>query len=183
MATVFIGGSIDIRELDPEVKARIDRAIAQGDTLVIGESAGIDSCVQAYLQERGAGCAVVYSSGSEPPRSNVGDWPVEHVEVTHAEPGTRAFFAGKDTALAQAADWGLMVWNGRSSGTLRDVVELLRRGKTSVVFLHENKVFVEVRSLGDFDRLIARMSEAARRDADKEIGLQGTLTELRSVSP
>lgn len=55
------------------------------------------------------------------------------VNTSHAA-GTRAFFTAKDLKMAEEADYGLMVWDTKSTGTLSNVIELLKR-KNALLFL------------------------------------------------
>jgi len=43
--------------------------------------------------------------------------------------------------MAKDADVGLMIWDGKSTGTLSNIIELLTRKCNSKVFIHEEKVF------------------------------------------
>jgi hypothetical protein len=44
------------------------------------------------------------------------------------------FYAAKDRAMAQSADFGLMLWDGKSVGTLANAMRLARLGKATVLF-------------------------------------------------
>jgi hypothetical protein len=55
--------------------------------------------------------------------------------------------------MAREADYGLMVWDGRSRGTRNNVHNLLKRGKPVVVFLSTNKFFYTLRNAEDFSTL------------------------------
>ena len=69
MTTVFIAGSIKIKHLDRKFKERIDKIIASGFDVVVGDADGADTAIQTYLFEQGSSntTAVVYRSGSGPP--------------------------------------------------------------------------------------------------------------------
>ncbi len=55
MTTVFIAGSIKIKHLDRKFKERIDKIIASGIDLVVGDADGADTAIQTYLFEDEAG--------------------------------------------------------------------------------------------------------------------------------
>jgi len=177
MTTVFIAGSIGIKRLDLRVKARIERMVEQSLDIVVGDADGVDTAAQHHLHALGATRVTVYCAG-ETPRNNLGDWPVGPVESPHA-PGTRAFFAAKDRRMAELADYGLMVWDSRSTGTLSNVLELLGRRKKTVVFVHKLKAFRTVGDVDQLEALVASMSEAARRQAQDKIKLTERLLGLR----
>ncbi|MDC8013240.1 hypothetical protein [Tahibacter soli] len=170
MATkVFIAGSMNIKRLDPKVKARIDNIVARDFEVVVGDADGADASVQRHLFDHGTTRTTVYCSG-QLPRNNVGSWPVQRVETRHAK-GSRAYFTAKDVRMAEVADIGLMIWDTKSTGTLNNIVELLSRRKKSVVFVEKAGVFRNVGSIEELEALIAYMSDAAKRQADEKIGL------------
>src|SRR5687767_8850417 len=118
---------MNIKHLDPRVKERIDSIVSQDFEVVVGDADGADTSVQWHLFNLGDSKTTVYCSGSRP-RNNVGNWSVCYVGTSHAE-GSRAFFTAKDIQMAEAADFGLMIWDTKSSGTLCNVLELLARNK------------------------------------------------------
>jgi hypothetical protein len=166
---VFIAGSMNIKHLDPKVKARIDNILVQGFEIVVGDADGADSSIQAYLFRQGTMRTTVFCSG-ECPRNNVGNWPVEHVKTSHAV-GSRAFFTAKDIRMAEVADFGLMIWDTKSTGTLSNVIELLARKKKSVVFVNKTKSFKNIFTVEQLEELLSYMSEQAKIRADEKINL------------
>ncbi|SPC19968.1 hypothetical protein [Cupriavidus taiwanensis] len=179
MSKIFVAGSISIRQLDPRVKARIDSIVAGDHTVIVGDANGADSSVQAYLSCKDAAQAIVYCSGPKP-RNNIGGWAVVCVDARHAAPGTRAFFTAKDVEMAKAADFGLMIWDARSTGTLRNVMELLLRGKVAVVFINTTKSFLTVRGVEQLDRLLSFMAAPALRKAEEKPDLRTRFGQLRN---
>lgn len=175
MTTVFIAGSMNIKQLDPEVKKRIDNIVASKFNVVVGDAEGVDTSIQSYLVERGVGNAVVYCSGTRP-RNNVGHWPVHSVATKFAA-GSRAFFTAKDLEMAEAADYGLMIWDAKSTGTLSNVIELLSRNKKTVVFV--NQEFKTIGTVADLELLAMSMSDHARRKADEKIRLNEKIEALK----
>ncbi|CAG9179945.1 hypothetical protein LMG23992_04119 [Cupriavidus laharis] len=175
---IFIAGSISIKHLDVKVKERIDNIIEQKYTVIVGDADGADSSIQSYLHQKGASDAVVYCSGDQA-RNNIGHWRVEHVQVKSAAPGSRAFFTAKDLAMAKEADYGLMIWDAKSTGTLSNVIELLRRKKKSVVFVNKAKRFQTVGDVAQLEGLLGFMSETALQKADLKIHLHEKISELR----
>lgn len=166
---VFIAGSMNIKHLDPKVKERIDNIVSQDFEVVVGDADGADTSIQWHLVNLGKAKATVFCSGQHP-RNNVGDWPVQSVETTYAQ-GSRAFFTAKDLRMAEIADFGLMIWDAKSTGTLSNVIELLVRKKKSVVFVNKTKAFKNVGSVEQLEELLSFMSEHAKRKADEKIRL------------
>ena len=52
-------------------------------------------------------------------RNNVGDWPTREIDAPR---GARGFdyYSLKDRAMAEAAEYGLMLWDGKSKGTVNN---------------------------------------------------------------
>ena len=176
MTTVFIAGSIKIKHLDRKFKERIDKIITSGFDVIVGDADGADTAIQSYLYERGSNKTTVYCSGPRP-RNNVGKWPTHSVS-SNLSPGSRAYFTAKDVAMAEAADYGLMMWDAASTGTLSNVIELISRKKKSAVFVNKSKEFVTVGDASHLQALVMRMSESARHKADDKLNLHKKLEAL-----
>lgn len=177
MPTVFIAGSMNIKHLDRQVLERMDNIVSRKHKVVVGDADGADTSIQQYLLKQGAADTIVYCSG-EQPRNNVGGWPVHHV-TTNQSPGSRAFFTAKDIEMAEAADFGLMIWDAKSTGTLSNVIELLSRDKKSVVFVNKDKAFHNIADVSDLEKLIQCMSEHALKKADEKIRLLDKIAALK----
>ena len=181
MTTVFIAGSMNIKHLDAKVKERIDNIASKKFDVVVGDADGADTSIQAYLSALGNLHTTVYCSGSMP-RNNLGEWQVQTVKTSYAE-GTRAFFTAKDVVMAEVADFGLMIWDTKSTGTLSNVLELLARKKKSVVFVNKLKEFKNVSSVEELEDLVTCMSDHAKTKADEKIKLFDRINSLKHEQP
>jgi hypothetical protein len=178
MTTVFIAGSIAIKKLHPLFKERLANIVQSEFDVVLGDADGADSSIQQALADLDAKNVTVYCAGLEP-RNNIGGWPVKTV-TPDATPGTRAFFTAKDIKMASVADYGLMVWDTKSTGTLSNVLELLRLGRKSVVFVNKNKSFMKICDVKQLDDLINIMSDTARFKAEDKINLSQKVGSLKN---
>lgn len=178
MTTVFIAGSIAIKKLHPFFRDRLANIVQSQFDIVLGDADGADSSIQQALFDLHAEKVTVYCTGLKP-RNNLGSWPVQNI-TSDAEPGTREFFTAKDVKMASAADYGLMVWDTKSTGTLSNVLELLRLGRKSVVFINKDKRFINVCSTKEIDDLISSMSETAKFKAEEKIKLSRKIVALKS---
>ncbi len=176
MTTVFIAGSISISRLHEKVQERINNIVSSDLNVVVGDADGADTSIQQCLRDYHATKVTVYCTG-DTPRNNVADWPVHRVH-SKARAGSRAFFTAKDLEMARSSDYGLMVWDCKSTGTLSNVIELLKEKKKSVVFVNKNKDFVTIADKVGLDHLLHFMSEHARAKAEEKIGLSAKLAEL-----
>lgn len=151
---VFIAGSRRLSRLNNDVKRRIDNIVDNGFPVIVGDANGVDKAVQQYLSSRNYTNVVVFCMEGGC-RNNVGDWPMRKIRA--ADPGRRdiAYYSTKDRAMAEEADYGLMLWDGKSRGTLTNVVDLVWRGRPVVVYLAPAKAFAtlhEPEQLADFVR-------------------------------
>jgi len=177
MTTVFISGSMRIKNIHPQVLNRIENIIKSSFEIIVGDADGVDTSIQTFLKTKSYERVVVYYSGQYV-RNNIGSWPVEEV-FTEEENKTRKFYTAKDIEMAKKCDYGLMVWDSKSTGTLSNVIQLLTQEKKSLVFVNKNKSFVKVTNLTDFENLISVMSDSAFQKADKKIFLKKNLSEFK----
>jgi hypothetical protein len=178
MVTIFTAGSMNIKRLDPAFVERLAKIVSSNLNVVVGDADGADTSIQQVLHELNASSVAVYCSGPTP-RNNVGDWPV-HPIFSAAEKGTRAYFTAKDLEMANVADYGLMMWDANSTGTLSNVIELVRRRKTCVVFVNKHKKFVTVSDAKGLHQLVELMSDKARVKAESKIKLQSKIQSIAS---
>ena len=118
----------------------------------------------------------VYCTGGRP-RNNIGAWPV-HKVVSNAKEGSRAYYTAKDVDMAEVADYGLMMWDVASTGTLSNVVELLKRRKKSVVFANKREKFINVVDIESLRELIEMMSDKARARAETKLALSSKIAQM-----
>ena len=176
MTTVFIAGSISISRLHAKVQERINKIVSSGFEIVVGDADGADTSIQECLLKYQAQRVTVYCTG-DTPRNNVAEWPVQKV-TSKAKAGTRAYYTAKDLEMARRSDYGLMVWDCKSTGTLSNVIELLKEKKKSVVFVNKKTDFVTISDRAGLDHLLSLMSDNARIKAEEKIGLSSVVASI-----
>ncbi|HEY4356874.1 MAG TPA: XRE family transcriptional regulator [Acidobacteriaceae bacterium] len=176
MTTVFIAGSISISNLHEKVQERISKIVSSDFNIVVGDADGADKSIQECLRAHRANNVTIFCTG-DTPRNNVFDWPIRRVH-SKARPGSRSYFTAKDLEMARSSDYGLMIWDCKSTGTLSNVLELLKEKKKSLVFVNKNKDFVTIADKMGLDLLLTFMSEHARAKAEEKIGLSEKLAQL-----
>lgn len=151
MEAVFLGGSRRISRLNDNIKSKLDDFIDRGLWIFVGDANGADRALQQHLADRRYDRVVVYAvAGSL--RNNVGDWKVCLVDPPR---GARGFelYSVKDKQMAKDASYGLMLWDGKSRGTLENIRNLLAQGKPVAVHLGPARRFVSLKSTEDFHKL------------------------------
>jgi hypothetical protein len=161
MSKVFVGGSRRITRLNPEVAPRLDRVIAEQVSILVGDAAGADKSVQQYLNAKGFRDVEVFCSGNEC-RNNVGNWPLRRVAV-ESRKRDFDFYAAKDQVMSREADSGLMIWDGKSAGTLMNALRLVRQGKQVSIFEAQHGRFRELRSDSEWKDFFSGCSDEVRR--------------------
>ena len=145
--------------LASEVKERLHGIYSKNYTVLVGDANGADKAVQKYFAGLNYANIVVYASNGKA-RNNLGNWPVEAVPVPASVKGFK-FYAEKDKAMAKAADYGFMLWNGESKGTLNNMINLLNDNKKVLVYLSlksseasQPPPFNSIDSLGKLEALL-----------------------------
>ncbi len=154
MTTVFLSGSRKISRLDEDVRNRLSNIIKKEFRVIVGDAQGADKAFQTYLANMDYSNVIVFCSGSEC-RNNVGGWDVKRVSVDVKFKG-RDFYTQKDKAMAGQADYGFVLWDGESPGSISNVMEMLNRNKRAVVYLSPEKQFYAVSHLDDANKLLEK---------------------------
>ncbi len=131
MNKVFIGGSIGIKALDEKVIARLNGIINKNLTVLIGDAYGADKEVQQYFASRKYKAVTVYACNNRA-RNNVGAWNISNVQ-TNGLYG-RELYTQKDIAMTNDCDIALMIWDGKSAGTLNNIKRLRSLHKRCIVY-------------------------------------------------
>lgn len=151
--TVFVAGSRQISRLPGEVKKRLDSMIEKGFQIFVGDANGADKAVQRYLADKSYPNVLVHCM-KDHCRNNLGNWPTRQVVAPRGVKGFD-YYSLKDRAMAEAAEYGLMLWDGKSKGTVNNVVNLSRDHKPVVVYIAPTRQFRTIKSFDDLKDLLA----------------------------
>lgn len=132
---IFIGGSKSVNTLDENIKKKRQEIIKNKYDVLVGDCSGVDTAVQRFLCDNDYRNVTVYASGNAC-RNNVGNFKVQHIETN--KKGFE-FYRQKDVAMAKDADRGFMIWNGKSRGTLHNMLDLALQNKTCEIYFTESK--------------------------------------------
>lgn len=134
---VFISGSISINQLPPLAIEKINSITEKKYMILIGDAKGVDLLVQEYLLKNKYNFVTVYFAGKNI-RNNVGNWETNQIIDYDSKKRGRELYTIKDKAMANDADYGLMVWDGKSKGTLGNIKEMKRQNKHFYIILNGN---------------------------------------------
>lgn len=149
---VFIAGPRAIKELDNNIRIKINSICDKNYDVLVGDADGIDTSVQKHLQNRAYRNVRIFASKGLA-RNNIGNWNVENVEVNDDVKGFD-FYAQKDLEMAKKADVGFMIWNGKSRGTFNNMINLLKLEKEVVLYYVPTEKFYSFKQIIELEEFI-----------------------------
>lgn len=176
MTTVFLSGSRSINRINNKVRDRLKNIVNNKFLVVVGDANGADKVLQKYLREFNYENVIVYCSGQNF-RNNIGEWTVHHVSVD-PKLKRRKFYTEKDKEMADVADYGFVLWDGKSTGSINNVIELLKRNKESLVYFTLDKKFYSISNINELKELLNKCNSDVRRKIYNKIRLNGKLHEM-----
>lgn len=157
MSVIFLSGSRRISRLNDAVRARLRNMIENEQEIVVGDASGADKAMQTFLADQSYTKVTVFCAG-EICRNNVGGWPTCNVKANPKLKG-RDYYAQKDLQMARVAEFGFVLWDGRSEGSATNIVELLKLNRKTVVYFSPEQRFHNLHKLGDFTALLKKCDQ------------------------
>jgi hypothetical protein len=160
LTKVFVGGSRRISRLNVGLRKRLEQIVEKQLAVLVGDANGADKALQDFFRERHYPNVVVFCTEGHC-RNNLGEWPVRPIKPPHH---TRDFeyFTAKDAAMAHEADFGLMLWDGSSAGTVVNVARLVASHRPVVIYISPQRRFLTLKSREDLAVLLASCPTAVR---------------------
>lgn len=162
MNTVFIGGSRHISRLPAQAKERLNNIIENGHHVVVGDANGADKAVQKHFSDAAYEKVTVFCSGDKP-RNNLGEWRTQNITPPKHVKGFQ-FYAAKDREMAREADFGFMIWDGKSPGTVLNVLRLIKAGKKAVLLNVPEKLPVTFKTGEQWTTFLGKCSAELREN-------------------
>ncbi len=151
MKKVFIGGSRKLSKINSELKGRIDNIIKNNFIVLIGDANGVDKSVQKYLLEKEYKNVYVFCMDNKC-RNNLGEWNVRYIKSSLSKRDYK-YYSIKDNEMAKETDYGLMIWDGTSRGTLNNVINLMKYNKSCLLFVSVDNAFYNLKSFNDLESI------------------------------
>lgn len=176
MITVFLSGSRKIGRLNRQIRERLDNIINQEFSVILGDANGADKAMQQYFAESEYRHVSIYCAGSVC-RNNIGNWKANFVDIDPKLKG-RDFYTQKDKEMAAIADYGLVLWDGKSPGSLNNIMELLKRNKKALVYFAPSMEFFTISHLQDAHDLLAKCDPESVTEISKKLKLPSLINEI-----
>lgn len=167
---VFIGGSRKIKKLNAQIEDRLYNILNNNYHVLLGDAEGADKTVQHFFYKQRYSNVNVFCSGDNC-RNNLGHWDIINIPVPTNFRG-RKFYTVKDAAMAETSDYGFMLWDGTSPGTLNNVLNLLHLKKKTLVYFHPDNLFMKISKTSDLEGLLKRCSPSQFQTLDKKLHLR-----------
>ena len=180
MTTVFLSGSRKINRLNEMIRSRISKMINQGFQIILGDANGADKALQKFLADVRYSNVVVFCSGQNC-RNNIGGWKVRQVSVDSKLKG-RDFHTQKDKKMATEADYGFVLWAGKSAGAINNVFELLKYDKQVVVYFSPEQEFHTISHLNDAKALLKKCDPSTVDSISKKIRLRKSIADVQNAA-
>lgn len=167
MKKIFVGGSRNVSRLNLTIHDRLFNIISKNFQILVGDANGADKAIQKYLFEKKYKQVSVYCSGHYC-RNNVGSWKTIKINTPKNLNG-RKFYMVKDLAMAKTADFGFMLWDGKSAGTLNNIFTLLAHGKKAALYFSPDKEIYTISSISDLEVVFSKCKKEELEKIDKKI--------------
>jgi adenine-specific DNA-methyltransferase len=171
---VFIGGSRVVSKLNATIRAKLDDFMKRGCTILIGDANGADKAVQQHFADHGYATVIVFCMAEC--RNNVGAWPTRNIEPPNDRKDF-SYYAAKDLVMSQEAQCGVMLWDGKSKGTLQNMLNLIAAGKRTLVYFAPTKDLHVLANEQDLQTLLARCKKNDLDAASRGLRLKTPLTQ------
>lgn len=176
--TVFLSGSRKLSRHNDAIRIRLETITDKQFDIVVGDANGADKAFQSYLAMTQYRHVTVFCAG-DVCRNNLGSWEQRNICVDARLEG-REFYAQKDKAMAAVADYGFVLWDGKSTGSISNVLELMKMGKPVIIYFAPDKTFHALKKVEDVQQLLERCDAKDYRSMNEKIHFSRQLQDLRS---
>jgi hypothetical protein len=181
---IFLGGSRHLEYIPNEVIDLLNSWISDSHEFLIGDASGSDTAFQQFLAKRGYSNVTIYSSAGAI-RNNLGNWQFEIVD-SGLRSKSHAIHAFKDREMSKKTDFGLMIWDCESAGTLSNVIDLVSNGKECFAWIAPESELCKFDSINGLNGYLKSYPEVAvearkRLETFKKRELKRQLNEINET--
>lgn len=169
---IFIAGAKSIKDINDDVKVKLLSISDKHYDVLVGDCSGVDTAIQRFFLMHQYSKITVFASNGKA-RNNLGNWPINNVFVEEGIKGFD-FYRQKDIAMAKEADFGFMIWDGKSKGTLNNIIELVKQDKQVLIYLVGINKMVLIKDFESLYNLIAKCDSATQSLFRKYISVPNT---------
>jgi hypothetical protein len=164
--TIVLGGSRHIFLLPQEIEDHVSKEITANEKFYVGDAPGADTAFQNFLRKRSYQQVKIFSSAGYI-RNNLGNWDSELVD-TGLKSKSNSTHAFKDRHMCSEADSGIMIWDGRSAGTLGNVIDLVNQGKSCYMWAVQDSELIQFDNPASLDNWMLNYPEV-RDEAQRRL--------------
>lgn len=169
---IFIAGAKSIKDINDDVKVKLLSISDKHYDVLVGDCSGVDTAIQRFFLMHQYSKITVFASNGKA-RNNLGNWPINNVFVEEGIKGFD-FYRQKDIAMAKEADFGFMIWDGKSKGTLNNIIELVKQDKQVLIYLVGINKMVLIKDFESLYNLIDKCDSATQSLFRKYISVPNT---------
>ncbi len=156
---IVLAGSRKLAFIPEPVISMLQDHIEAGDIFFIGDAPGMDTTFQQFMLRNEYASVEVFSSAGYV-RNNIGKWQEHQIETT-LKSKSNALHAFKDREMCKLADFGIMIWDQESAGTLSNAIDLLEQGKTCLIYNAVDQEFVRFETIETLNKWLVSHPEVA----------------------
>ena len=178
MKRVFIGGSRRLSRLNKKIMDRANNILTNGYEVLIGDANGADKAMQKFFADKNYINVIVYCTG-DVCRNNLGNWHTKNIESNRKTKDFQ-YYTIKDRHMSDDADYGLMLWDGKSKGTLNNIINLLLQKKSVLVYFSSSKEFMTIKNFSDLESLLKKCDPAIIQKMNRDLNIEQHLYNYQS---
>jgi hypothetical protein len=160
---LVLAGSRKLAFIPEPVISMLQDHMEAGDTFFIGDAPGVDTTFQQFMVGNYYESVEIFSSAGYV-RNNIGKWQEHQIETT-LKSKSNALHAFKDREMCKLADFGIMIWDQESAGTLSNAIDLLEQEKTCLIYNAVDQEFVRFETVESLNKWLV----SHRKVADEAI--------------
>ena len=145
MKKVFVSGSMSIKKLDGLVLESLNKIMSLNMRILVGNARGVDKLVQEYCVKNSYYNVVVYSIRNI--HRNLIPDKFGFKWISAGNLTGRKAYEKKDEAMTRDSDYSFVIWDGKSKGSLNNIIRAIKSNQKIKVFYQKDKRFLEKHEL------------------------------------